>query len=214
MDQLDQVTKYTGGEAPTINKMGGSDWARTKGRSRTAIKEIAGELIQLYSARMATRGHKFSPDSPWQRVLEDAFPYVETPDQLVTIDEVKADMEKEFPMDRLICGDVGYGKTEIAIRAAFKAVQDGKQVAVLVPTTLLVQQHFETFSERYSGFPVTVASLSRFETDKEAKEVRDGVAKGTVDVLIGTHRILSGEVKFKDLGLVVLDEEKRFVVET
>src|SRR5690625_2269842 len=131
MDQLDQVTKYTGGESPTVNKMGGSDWARTKGRARKAIKEIAGELIQLYSARMATRGHNFGPDTPWQRELEDAFPYVETPDQLVSIDEVKADMEKEFPMDRLVCGDVGYGKTEIAVRAAFKAVQDGKQVAVL-----------------------------------------------------------------------------------
>src|SRR5690625_1246194 len=213
MDQLDQVTKYTGGESPTVNKMGGSDWARTKGRARKAIKEIAGELIQLYSARMATRGHKFGPDTPWQRELEDAFPYVETPDQLVTIDEVKADMEKEFPMDRLVCGDVGYGKTEIAVRAAFKAVQDGKQVAVLVPTTLLVQQHHETFSERYSGFPVNVASLSRFATDKEAKEVRDGVAKGTIDVVIGTHRILSGEVKFKDLGLVIIDEEQRFGVE-
>src|SRR5699024_10733140 len=130
MDQLDQVTKYTGGESPTLNKMGGADWARTKGRARRAVKEIASELIQLYSARMATRGHQFSSDSPWQRELEDAFPYVETPDQLVTIDDVKADMEKEFPMDRLICGDVGYGKTEIAIRAAFKAVQDGKQVAI------------------------------------------------------------------------------------
>lgn len=213
MDQLDQVTKYTGGESPTLNKMGGADWARTKGRARRAVKEIASELIQLYSARMATRGHQFSPDSPWQRELEDAFPYVETPDQLVTIDDVKADMEKEFPMDRLICGDVGYGKTEIAIRAAFKAVQDGKQVAILVPTTLLVQQHYETFSERYAGFPVNVGALSRFQTDKEARDLRESVKAGTIDVVIGTHRLLSGEVKFKDLGLVVIDEEQRFGVE-
>src|SRR5262249_20757471 len=152
-DSLDQVTRYVGGEQPTLNKMGGADWARTKGRARKAVREIAGELIRLYSARMASSGHAFSPDTPWQRELEDAFVYVETPDQLACIDEVKADMEQPIPMDRLICGDVGYGKTEIAVRAAFKAVQDGKQVAVLVPTTLLVQQHMETFTERYANFP-------------------------------------------------------------
>ncbi|WP_146904656.1 transcription-repair coupling factor, partial [Cellulomonas aerilata] len=212
-DQLDQVTKYSGGESPALNKMGGSDWAKTKGRARKAIKEIAGELIRLYSARMATAGHAFGPDTPWQRELEDAFAYVETPDQLVTIDEVKADMEKSVPMDRLVCGDVGYGKTEIAIRAAFKAVQDGKQVAVLVPTTLLVQQHLDTFTERYASFPVTVRSLSRFQTDAEAKEVVAGLADGTVDVVIGTHRLITGEVRFKDLGLVIVDEEQRFGVE-
>jgi transcription-repair coupling factor (superfamily II helicase) len=212
-DQLDQVTKYVGGEAPSLNKMGGSDWAKTKGKARKAVKEIAAELIRLYSARMATPGHAFAPDTPWQRELEDAFAYVETPDQLATIDEVKADMEKSVPMDRLVCGDVGYGKTEIAVRAAFKAVQDGKQVAVLVPTTLLVQQHLDTFAERYSAFPVTVKALSRFQTDKESKEVVEGLADGSVDVVIGTHRLITGQVRFKELGLVVIDEEQRFGVE-
>ena len=212
-ESLDQVTKYTGGEAPSLNRMGGADWAKTKGRARKAVKEIAAELIRLYAARMATKGHAFGPDTPWQAELEDAFAFVETPDQLATIQEVKADMEKPVPMDRLICGDVGYGKTEIAVRAAFKAVQDGKQVAVLVPTTLLVQQHLDTFTERYSGFPVVVKALSRFQTDKEAQEVRDGVRDGTVDVVIGTHRLITGEVHFKDLGLVVVDEEQRFGVE-
>ncbi|HEY0188864.1 MAG TPA: transcription-repair coupling factor, partial [Cellulomonas sp.] len=212
-DQLDQVTKYVGGEAPSLNKMGGSDWARTKGRARKAVKEIAGELIRLYSARMATSGHAFGPDTPWQRELEDAFAYVETPDQLATIDEVKADMEKSIPMDRLICGDVGYGKTEIAVRAAFKAVQDGKQVAVLVPTTLLVQQHLDTFVERYAGFPVTVKALSRFQTRAESEAVVDGLRDGSIDVVIGTHRLITGQIRFKDLGLVVIDEEQRFGVE-
>ncbi|GCE77065.1 transcription-repair coupling factor [Cellulomonas biazotea] len=212
-DQLDQVTKYVGGEAPTLNRMGGGDWAKTKGRARKAVKEIAAELIRLYSARMATPGHAFAADTPWQRELEDAFAYVETPDQLATIDEVKADMEKSVPMDRLVCGDVGYGKTEIAVRAAFKAVQDGKQVAVLVPTTLLVQQHLDTFSERYSAFPVTVKALSRFQTDKESKEVVEGLSDGSVDIVIGTHRLITGQVRFKDLGLVIIDEEQRFGVE-
>ncbi|GII99199.1 transcription-repair coupling factor [Sediminihabitans luteus] len=212
-DQLDQVTKYTGGESPTLNKMGGGDWAKTKSRARKHVKEIASELIRLYSARMATQGHAFAPDTPWQRELEDAFAYVETPDQLATIDEVKADMEKTVPMDRLVCGDVGYGKTEIAIRAAFKAVQDGKQVAVLVPTTLLVQQHHDTFSERYAGFPVTVRSLSRFQSEKESKETIEDLRLGKVDVVIGTHRLITGSVKFKDLGLVIIDEEQRFGVE-
>lgn len=212
-DALDQVTRYVGGEAPSLNRMGGSDWAKTKSRARKHVRQIAGELIRLYAARMATSGHAFGPDTPWQRELEDAFPYVETPDQLATIDEVKADMEKTVPMDRLICGDVGYGKTEIAVRAAFKAVQDGKQVAVLVPTTLLVQQHLETFSERFAAFPVTVKALSRFQSDKEASAVVEGIADGSVDVVIGTHRLLSSSVRFKDLGLVVVDEEQRFGVE-
>jgi len=162
---------------------------------------------------MATQGYAFGPDTPWQAELEDAFAYVETPDQLVTIDEVKADMAKPVPMDRLVCGDVGYGKTEIAVRAAFKAVQDGKQVAVLVPTTLLVQQHLETFSERYAPFPVTVKALSRFQSDAEATQVVAGLADGSVDVVIGTHRLITGQVRFKDLGLVVIDEEQRFGVE-
>ncbi|MEO7269251.1 MAG: transcription-repair coupling factor [Knoellia sp.] len=212
-DQLDQITRYVGGEQPTLNKMGGSDWKTTKSKARRYVKQIAAELIQLYSARMATKGHAFSPDTPWQRELEDAFAYIETPDQLSSIDEVKADMEREVPMDRLICGDVGYGKTEIAVRAAFKAIQDGKQVAVLVPTTLLVQQHLQTFTERYAPFPVTVKPLSRFQSKKETDAVLEGLANGSVDLVIGTHRLLSDSVHFKDLGLVVVDEEQRFGVE-
>jgi transcription-repair coupling factor (superfamily II helicase) len=212
-DQLDQVTRYSGGEAPALSRMGGADWVKTKGRARKAVKEIAAGLIRLYSARMAAPGFAFSPDTPWQRELEDAFPYNETIDQLASIDEVKADMERPVPMDRLICGDVGYGKTEIAVRAAFKAVQDGKQVAVIVPTTLLSQQHFVTFSDRYANFPVKVAGLSRFQTEREARAVIAGLADGTVDVVIGTHRLFSAEIVFKDLGLVIVDEEQRFGVE-
>ncbi|MER6913143.1 transcription-repair coupling factor [Streptomyces sp. NPDC000594] len=212
-DQLEQITKYVGGEAPTLHRLGGADWTKTKARAKKAVKEIAADLIKLYSARMAAPGHAFGPDTPWQRELEDAFPYVETPDQLSTIAEVKEDMEKTVPMDRLICGDVGYGKTEIAVRAAFKAVQDGKQVAVLVPTTLLVQQHFGTFSERYGQFPVKVRALSRFQTDTEAKATLEGLKDGAVDIVIGTHRLFSSETKFKDLGLVIVDEEQRFGVE-
>lgn len=212
-DQLDQVTRYVGGEQPTLNKMGGSDWHKTKTKARRYVRQIANELIQLYSARMATPGHAFGRDTPWQRELEDAFAYVETPDQLSSIDEVKADMERSVPMDRLICGDVGYGKTEIAVRAAFKAIQDGKQVAVLVPTTLLVQQHLQTFTERYAQFPVVVKALSRFQSDKEAGEVVAGLADGSVDLVIGTHRLLSKDIRYKDLGLVIVDEEQRFGVE-
>lgn len=212
-DQLDQVTRYVGGESPSVNRLGGADWAKTKGRARKAVREIAGELIRLYAARRAAPGRAFGPDTPWQRELEDAFPYHETPDQLASIQEVKADMEAPVPMDRVICGDVGYGKTEIAVRAAFKAVQDGAQVAVLVPTTLLVQQHYETFAERYAPFPVKVAALSRFQSDKETREVIAGLADGTIDVVIGTHRLLTADVRFKDLGLVIVDEEQRFGVE-
>ncbi|HEX5493542.1 MAG TPA: transcription-repair coupling factor [Mycobacteriales bacterium] len=212
-DQLDQITRYVGGEQPSLNRLGGADWAKTKGRARKAVRQIAGELIRLYSARMASPGYAFGPDTPWQRELEDAFAYVETPDQLGAINEVKADMERPLPMDRVVCGDVGYGKTEIAVRAAFKAVQDGKQVAVLVPTTLLVQQHMSTFSERYANFPVVVRPLSRFQTDRNAAEVQRGMADGSVDVVIGTHRLLSAETRFKNLGLVVVDEEQRFGVE-
>ncbi|MGH3355754.1 MAG: transcription-repair coupling factor, partial [Nocardioidaceae bacterium] len=212
-DQLDQVTRYVGGEQPSLDRLGGSDWAKRKGRARRAVKQIAAELIKLYAARQATKGHAFGPDSPWQRELEDAFPFVETPDQLSTVDEVKRDMEQPVPMDRLICGDVGYGKTEIAVRAAFKAVQEGKQVAVLVPTTLLVQQHFSTFAERFAGFPVIVKALSRFQSDREAAEVVDGLAAGGVDIVVGTHRLLNPDVRTKDLGLVIVDEEQRFGVE-
>ena len=212
-DQLDQVTRYVGGEAPSLHRLGGADWAKTKGRARKAVRQIASELIRLYSARMASPGHAFGPDSPWQRELEDAFPYVETPDQLAAIDEVKGDMERPVPMDRLICGDVGYGKTEIAVRAAFKAVQDGMQVAVLVPTTLLAQQHFGTFSERFAPFPVTVRMLSRFQSDAEVERTREELTEGKVDVVIGTHRLLSPDTRFARLGLVILDEEQRFGVE-
>jgi transcription-repair coupling factor (superfamily II helicase) len=212
-DQLEQVTKYVGGESPSLHRLGGADWHKAKSRARKAVKEIAADLIKLYSARMAAPGHAFAADTPWQRELEDAFPYVETPDQMACIDEVKADMEKSVPMDRLICGDVGYGKTEIAVRAAFKAVQDGKQVAVLVPTTLLVQQHLSTFAERYAQFPINIKALSRFQTDREAAEVLRGLTDGSVDIVIGTHRLFSKEARFKDLGLVVVDEEQRFGVE-
>ena len=212
-DSLDQVTRYVGGEQPSLDRLGGADWSKRKNRARRAVREIAAELIKLYAARQATQGHVFGPDTPWQRELEDAFPFQETPDQLSTVDEVKGDMMRTVPMDRLICGDVGYGKTEIAVRAAFKAVQDGKQVAVLVPTTLLVTQHLSTFTERMSGFPVVVKPLSRFQTDSEAKAVIDGLADGSIDIVIGTHRLLNPDIRVKDLGLIVVDEEQRFGVE-
>ena len=199
--------------SPSLDRLGGSDWAKRKGRARQAVREIAAELIKLYAARQATQGFAFGPDTPWQRELEDAFPFHETPDQLTTVDEVKADMRRTVPMDRLVCGDVGYGKTEIAVRAAFKAVQDGKQVAVLVPTTLLVQQHYATFAERMGAFPVTIRALSRFQTEKEAREVADGLREGSVDIVIGTHRLLNPDIRVKDLGLIVVDEEQRFGVE-
>ncbi|WP_437584495.1 transcription-repair coupling factor [Paramicrobacterium sp. CJ85] len=212
-DQLDLLTRYVGGESPQLSKMGGSDWSQAKSRARKAVRDIAVELVKLYAARMAAKGHAFGPDTPWQRELEDAFPFAETPDQLTTIDEVKRDMERPIPMDRLLSGDVGFGKTEVAVRAAFKAVQDGKQVAILVPTTLLVKQHSETFLERFAGFPVHMRALSRFQTDKEARETLEGLTRGTVDVVIGTHRLLTEKVIFKDLGLVIIDEEQRFGVE-
>ncbi len=212
-DQLQSVTRYVGGEEPKVNKLGGAEWAKAKGRARKAVREIAAELVRLYAARQAAPGFAYSPDTPWQRELEDAFEYVETADQMAGIDEVKSDMEKPTPMDRLICGDVGYGKTEIAVRAAFKAVQDGKQVAVLVPTTLLVQQHLQTFTERFAGFPVSVAALSRFQSDAEARQVVERLADGKIDVVIGTHRLLTPQVRYKDLGLVIVDEEQRFGVE-
>jgi transcription-repair coupling factor (superfamily II helicase) len=212
-DQLDFLTRYVGGEAPVLSKMGGSDWSKVKGNARKAVRKIAIDLVKLYSARMNAKGHAFLPDTPWQREMEDSFPFVETPDQLNTVEEIKRDMERPIPMDRLVAGDVGYGKTEIAIRAAFKAVQDGKQVAVLVPTTLLVRQHVETFLERFAGFPVNVRALSRFQSAKESKETIAALATGEVDVVIGTHRLLSSGVKFRDLGLIIIDEEQRFGVE-
>src|ERR687897_16475 len=212
-DQVGAVRRYTGGDTPTLNRMGGSDWEKTRARVRSAVREIAQELVVLYRRRQATPGHAFGPDTPWQREIEEAFPYEETPDQAQAIDDVKADMERPVPMDRLVCGDVGYGKTEVAIRAAFKAVQDGKQVAVLVPTTLLANQHGQTFRERFANYPVRVEVLSRFLTAKEQAAVVAGVADGSVDVVIATHRLLSGDVRFKDLGLLVVDEEQRFGVQ-
>ncbi|TFD18795.1 transcription-repair coupling factor [Cryobacterium sp. TMT2-23] len=212
-DQLDLVSRYVGGEAPALSKMGGSDWSAAKTKARRAVRDIAVELVKLYSARMASKGHAFGPDTPWQRELEEAFPFAETPDQLTTIDEVKADMERPIPMDRLLSGDVGFGKTEVAVRAAFKAIQDGKQVVMLVPTTLLVRQHMETFQERFAGFPVHLRALSRFQTEKESRETIAGMLDGTVDLVIGTHRLLSDSIVFKDLGLVIIDEEQRFGVE-
>jgi transcription-repair coupling factor (superfamily II helicase) len=211
-DQIDAVSKYVGGEAPKLNRLGTSDWNKQKARVRKAVRDMAGELIQLYSARAQSRGFGFSADQPWQRELEDAFPYVETRDQLSAIDDVKSDMERPAPMDRLICGDVGFGKTEIAIRAAFKAVLDGKQVALLVPTTLLAQQHYATFTERFAPFPVRVVVLSRFVTAKEQRRVLEEIASGKVDVVIGTHRLLQKDVVFADLGLLIVDEEQRFGV--
>jgi transcription-repair coupling factor (superfamily II helicase) len=211
-DQIDLIRPYTGGESPTLHKLGGSDWQKTKSRVRSAVREIAQELVVLYRKRVTSPGHSFPQDTPWQAEMESAFPYTETPDQAKAIVEVKEDMEAEHPMDRLVCGDVGFGKTEVAIRAVFKAVQDGKQAAVLVPTTLLAQQHFQTFSDRFSGYPIRVEVLSRFLTPGQAKKVADGIRDGSVDVVIGTHRLLSQDVAFKDLGLLVVDEEQRFGV--
>ncbi|MBB1020677.1 transcription-repair coupling factor, partial [Dietzia sp. E1] len=213
MESLGQLSRYVGGEAPTLSKMGGADWQNTKRKARKAVREIATELVQLYAKRQSAPGRAFGPDTPWQREMEDAFPFTETVDQLSAIEEVKGDMEKSAPMDRVVVGDVGYGKTEVAVRAAFKAVQDGTQVAVLVPTTLLAQQHLATFTERMTGFPVTIKGLSRFTSDAEAKEILKGLADGTVDVVIGTHRLLATGVRWKNLGLVIVDEEQRFGVE-
>ncbi|MCB9441979.1 MAG: transcription-repair coupling factor [Mycolicibacterium sp.] len=213
MDSLDQLSRYVGGATPTLSRLGGSDWANTKTKARKAVREIATELVALYAKRQAAPGHAFGPDTPWQAEMEDAFGFTETVDQLTAITEVKSDMEKSVPMDRVICGDVGYGKTEIAVRAAFKAVQDGKQVAVLVPTTLLADQHLQTFTARMTGFPVTVKGLSRFTDGSESKAVVAGLADGSVDIVIGTHRLLQTGVRWKDLGLVIVDEEQRFGVE-
>lgn len=213
MDSLDMLSKYTGGESPHLSKMGGSDWKNTKKKARAAVREIAGELVELYAKRQAAPGHQFPPDTPWQMEMEDNFPYVETEDQMMAIDAVKHDMESQVPMDRVIVGDVGYGKTEVAVRAAFKAVQDGKQVAVLVPTTLLAQQHYDTFAERMGGFPVEIRVLSRFTSTKDSKEIIKQLATGEVDVVIGTHRLLQTGVHWKNLGLIVVDEEQRFGVE-
>ncbi len=213
-DQLDRVERFVGAgdHVPALSKLGGGEWERAKGRVKQSVAEVAQQLIALYAARDEAKAHAFGPDTTWQRELEEAFPFVETPDQLVAIDDVKRDMEREKPMDRLVCGDVGFGKTEVAVRAAFKAVQEGKQVAVLVPTTVLAMQHFQTFSRRMQAFPVKVELLSRFRSAKEQDAVVAGLADRSVDLVVGTHRLLSKDIKFGDLGLLVVDEEQRFGV--
>ena len=211
-DQIGRITRYAGGPAPPLSKLGGTEWERTKTRVRRAVGDLARELIEIYAARESAPGFAFSADTTWQRELEESFPYTETPDQARSIEEVKADMLRRRPMDRLVVGDVGYGKTEVALRAAFKAVQDGKQVAVLVPTTVLAQQHLHTFQRRLAAFPLEVAMLSRFVARKRQEEIVERVAEGAVDILIGTHRILSKDIAFADLGLLVVDEEQRFGV--
>jgi transcription-repair coupling factor (superfamily II helicase) len=211
-DQVDAIARYQGGETPSVMSLGGAQWERAKNRVRKAVRDIAAELIRLYAARMHAPGHAFAPDGTMQSELEDAFAHVETVDQLTVSDEIKQDMEAPLPMDRLLAGDVGFGKTEVAIRAAGKAVFDGHQVAVLVPTTILAQQHLETFRERFSGFPVEIEELSRFVTDKDKRRVLDGVAAGTVDLVVGTHALLGRSVEWKHLGLVIVDEEQRFGV--
>ncbi|ACX53150.1 transcription-repair coupling factor [Ammonifex degensii KC4] len=213
-DQLGVLERYVGGEGakPRLSRLGGGEWKRVRARVKQAATDVARELLRLYAMRETAKGHAFSPDTPWQREFEAAFPYEETPDQLRAIADVKADMEKPRPMDRLICGDVGFGKTEIALRAAFKAVMDGKQVAVLVPTTILAQQHYRTFSSRFAPYPIRVAWLCRFQTPAEQREVIKGLKAGTIDIVIGTHRLLQNDVQFRDLGLVIIDEEQRFGV--
>jgi len=214
VDQIDQIQRYVGSDdkEPKLYHLGGAEWQRVKQRVSKSVRDIAEDLVKLYAARQAAPGYGFAPDSPWQKDFEAMFPYEETPDQLKSIEDIKRDMEKARPMDRLLCGDVGYGKTEVAIRAAFKAVMDGKQVVVLVPTTVLAHQHYETFKERFAGFPVTVDVLSRFRTRTEANRVMEGIKEGSIDVIIGTHRLLNKSVRFKDLGLLIVDEEQRFGV--
>ena len=214
VDQLDLVQKYIGseGKTPKVNKLGSNEWVKAKAKVKKSINEIAKDLMKLYAARATMKGHKFAKDTQWQRQFEDEFPYDETPDQLACIEEIKADMESDKSMDRLLCGDVGYGKTEVAVRAAFKAVMDGKQVAFLVPTTILAEQHYKNLTKRFSDFPVTIDMVSRFRTSKEQKATLQAVKEGNVDILIGTHRLVSKDVKFKDLGLLIVDEEQRFGV--
>ncbi len=212
--QMDMVQKYIGGEGTKLklNKLGGADWTKAKAKAKKAVEVLAQDLIDLYAKRQAAVGYAYSPDNVWQREFEEMFPFDETDDQLTAITEVKKDMESQRVMDRLICGDVGYGKTEVALRAAFKAVQDGKQVAYLVPTTILAQQHYNTFVQRMKDFPIGIALMSRFRTKKQQEESVDNLERGVVDIIIGTHRLLSKDVKFKDLGLIIIDEEQRFGV--
>ncbi|HSO50912.1 MAG TPA: DEAD/DEAH box helicase, partial [Acidimicrobiia bacterium] len=212
VDQLAAVRRYTGGEVPRVSRMGGRDWSEQRSRVRRAVAAVAQEVVELHRMRAAATGHAYDPDTPWQLEMEGAFPFEETHDQMQAIVDVKADMESGQPMDRLVFGDVGYGKTEVAIRAAFKAVQAGKQVAILVPTTLLAQQHHQVFTERFESYPVRVEALSRFLSPRQQKTVIAGLASGEVDVVIGTHRLLSDDIRFKALGLLVIDEEQRFGV--
>ncbi|KMT22056.1 transcription-repair coupling factor [Clostridium cylindrosporum] len=214
VDQLDMVQKYIGSEEkiPKMNKLGGSEWAKTKGKVRESLKEMADELLKLYAERSTVKGYAFSEDTAWQGEFEEDFPYDETPDQLTAIEEIKKDMESDLPMDRLLCGDVGYGKTEVAMRAAFKAVMDQKQVAFLVPTTILAEQHYNNFKERFKDFPVNIDMISRFRTTTQQKETKKNINEGNVDIVIGTHRLLQKDIKYKDLGLLIIDEEQRFGV--
>lgn len=214
VEHIGQVQKYVGseGKEPKIYSLGGSEWKKVKSKAKSSVQDIADDLIKLYAKREASKGHAFSEDGPAQHAFEAAFPYQETADQIQAIDEIKKDMEKDRPMDRLLCGDVGYGKTEVALRAAFKAIEDGKQVAFLVPTTILAQQHYETSMERFEDFPISIGVLSRFRTHKEQLETLRGLKAGTIDLVIGTHRLLSKDVVFKDLGLLIVDEEQRFGV--
>ena len=214
VDQLDLIQKYVGseGKSPKVNKLGSAEWQKAKAKVRKSINEIAEDLVKLYAMRTTVKGHKFSKDTEWQKQFEDEFPYDETPDQLSSLEEIKADMESDKPMDRLLCGDVGYGKTEVALRAAFKAVMDGKQVALLVPTTILAEQHYKNMKNRFSDFPIKIDMVSRFRTAKEQKETLQKVKEGNVDILVGTHRLVSKDIEFKDLGLLIVDEEQRFGV--
>lgn len=214
VDQLDLVQKYIGseGKKPKVNKLGGAEWQKAKAKVKKSINEIAEDLVKLYAARSALKGHKFAKDTEWQKQFEDEFPFEETPDQLTSLEEIKKDMESDKVMDRLLCGDVGYGKTEVAIRAAFKAVMDGKQVAFLVPTTILAEQHYKNMIKRFSDFPIKIDMVSRFRTAKEQKETLQRVKEGNIDILVGTHRLVSKDITFKDLGLLIVDEEQRFGV--
>ena len=214
VDQMDQVQKYVASEdkSPRLNKLGGTEWKKTKAKVQQSVEDIADELIDLYKEREMSVGYKYGEDTAEQSAFEHDFPYELTPDQDKSIEEIKSDMERERPMDRLLCGDVGYGKTEVAVRAAFKAVMEGKQVAFLVPTTILAQQHYETLIERMQDFPVEIQLVSRFRTTKEIKETKEGLKSGYVDIVVGTHKLLGKDIQYKDLGLLIVDEEQRFGV--
>ncbi len=214
VEQLDLIQKYIGseGKSPKVTKLGGAEWQKAKAKVRKSINDIAEDLVKLYATRSTIKGHKFSKDTQWQRQFEDEFPFEETPDQLTSLEEIKKDMESDKVMDRLLCGDVGYGKTEVALRAAFKAVMDGKQVALLVPTTILAEQHYKNMKKRFSDFPIKIDMVSRFRTAKEQKATIQRLKEGNVDILVGTHKLVSKDIQFKDLGLLIVDEEQRFGV--